>query len=204
MRRFERSWLALVGSCLVLASIPVSAKSSGDRFELQSQLMARVPEVAAALEQVNAAPQDHAGWRALGQTLANLGDYDDAIRAFERAVRLDSKNPDIWVDLGAAYLRTDELSRGKSALRRALDLEPFHALAYYNLGLALQEDGRYEDALESFEKALLLDPKLGDPRSNAGAVNNPMLAIVKHRVYLRTAGAAPALFAPAAEATAGE
>ena len=41
---------------------------------------------------------------------------------------------------------------------------------------------------------ILLEPDLGDPRVNAGALNNPDLPYVKLRVYMRTTGATPALF----------
>ncbi len=46
------------------------------------------------------------------------------------------------------------------------------------------------------ERALLLDPTLGDPRVNGQAANNELLPIVRHRVYLRTVGGNPALFTP--------
>ena len=163
-------------------------------FELQSEILSRMPEVAAALEQVRSHPDDTVAWRTLGRVLSEQGAHEDAVRALEHAVELSPEDPDALVDLGAALVRAGELRAAVRVLRDALRIEPFHALGHYDLGLALQRLGRHDDALAEFEAALLLEPELGDPTVNAGALNNPDLPYVKLRVYMRTVGATPALF----------
>jgi len=60
-----------------------------------------------------------------------------------------------WLILGAAML-----AQGKAALpalKRAVSLLPGHAGAHCNLGVALEDLGRFEEAEASYRKALLLD-----------------------------------------------
>ncbi|UCF69006.1 MAG: tetratricopeptide repeat protein [Acidobacteriota bacterium] len=171
-----------------------SAAGGAAMLEFESELVTQVPEVAAAIEQVNARPDEAAAWTALGRALADFGAHGYASDAFERAVDLGPDSADNWVNLGTAEVRAGEFGRGKRAFEQALDVEPFHALAHYNLGVVELVRGRYDSAIESFETALLLDPTLGDPTLNVGAVNNPYLPYVKLRVYMRTTGSAPALF----------
>ena len=45
-----------------------------------------------------------------------------------------------------------------------------YAIAHLNLGLALYEQGKYEEALERLEEALTLNPDLGEAWQNKGLV----------------------------------
>lgn len=164
-------------------------------FETESQLVSRIPAVASGLAAVEADPENVTAWRNLGIALSVNGAHEDAVRALRKATRLDRKNPGPHVDLGAAYLRQGKSGPAGSAFKHALSLEPLHALAHYNLGLVHQLEDDYEESLEEFERAILIDPNLADPRKNAGASNNPDLPYVNLRVYMKTTGSAPALFA---------
>ncbi|MDH3285757.1 MAG: tetratricopeptide repeat protein [Acidobacteriota bacterium] len=163
-------------------------------FRLRSRILANDPGVAADIDLVRSQPNDPLAWRSLGTTLAQLGAFDDAIAALERAVDLDRDDADSWVDLGAAQVRSGNGSRSVASFQRALKIEPFHGRGRYNLGLAYEQMDRYDDALDEYELALVIDPSLGDPRVNPSAANNPLLPIVKLRVYMRTAGSASAIF----------
>ena len=171
-----------------------AAEEGSTGFKLRSEILSRMPEVAAALEAVRSNPEDVTAWRTLGRVLSEQGAHEDALRALEHAVELAPDDPNALVDYGAALVRAGELRGAVKVLRDALEIEPFHALGHYDLGLAYQRLGRHDDALTEFEAALLLEPKLGDPKVNAGALNNPDLPYVKLRVYMRTVGATPALF----------
>ena len=161
--------------------------------ELQSELVARIPEVAEALEAVRSRPGDAALWQSLATVLGKAGDRPDAAYALESALALEPENDGLWVDYGAVLIQLGDISGGIDAFEKALKIEPFQALAHYNLGIAYQQKGRYDDALESLERALLLAPELADPKVNPGAINNPDLPMARLRMYLKTVGAAPAL-----------
>ncbi len=52
----------------------------------------------------------------------------------------------------------------------AVKIYPFYVHAWNNKGLALYQLGRYEEALESLEEALTLNPDLGEAWQNKGLV----------------------------------
>ncbi|MBP1612121.1 MAG: TPR-like protein, partial [Acidobacteria bacterium] len=163
--------------------------------QLQSDILARFPEVAEAITVVKANPGDAEAWRVLGVRLTNRAGFKDAIKSLKKATDLDETNIAAWNDLGTAYIRSGQVGSGMSAIRRALKLEPFFAVAHYNLGIGYQAEGNYDASIQSFETALLLDPALADVKHNPGALTNPALPYVQLGVYMKREGAAPALFA---------
>ncbi len=163
-------------------------------FALKSALLSQVPEIAEALDAVEADRGDEGAWRRLGTLLSKRAAHEDALRALEIALAMNETDPDSWTDYGAALIRAKELGGALDALETALEIEPFHAVAHYNTGLARLESKDYDGAMEAFKAALLLEPKLGDPKHNPAATNNPVLNYAKLEVYLETTGATPALF----------
>jgi Flp pilus assembly protein TadD len=51
-----------------------------------------------------------------------------------------------------------------SQLRSAIHSEPNYAAAHYELGLALRQSGKKDEAKTEFQKATELDPHLTDPQ----------------------------------------
>jgi tetratricopeptide (TPR) repeat protein len=209
MTRADRvlRWAAVASLALLLTTAAATAGRLGEKkapvrpdeegevvFQLQSQLVAQIPDVRKALDAVRSQPGIPENWQALAKALTRAGDREDATRALEAAVEIAPDRADVWVDLGAVYVQAGEIDDAIDALEKALEIEPFQPLAHYNLGLAYQADGRYDDAMDSFEAALTLAPELGNPEVNPGVVNNPDMPMVKLRIYTKTTGAAPALF----------
>lgn len=197
----RRPNLALVVVLILAVAVPgalakAKGKEGGHAFTLESGVLSLVPEIAAALAQIDATPEDALAWRTLGRLLGDRAAYRDAERALEKATKLASDNADGWVDLGAVYLRDNKISSGVSAFQRAIKVEPYHALAHYNLGIAESQRGHFASAMKAFDYALTIDPSLGDPKVNPGAAVNPLMPYVKLQVYLKTTGAAPALYTP--------
>jgi tetratricopeptide (TPR) repeat protein len=187
--------LSLVGF-LALTPAVAAKKAPSEGFKLSSGIMMTVPEIADALARAKAEPGDVLLWRGLGQVLAERAAFKDAVRAFQVATKVDPADTNAWVDLGATLIRSGEVGDGITALKRALKIDSYHALAHYNLGIAYQTRSDFEDALDSFEYALTIDPALGDPTKNGGVITNPVIPIVKLRIYMKTIGSAPALFNP--------
>ena len=68
----------------------------------------------------------------------------------------------------------DAIARFSEALR----LNPDHAGAHNNLGIALARSGRMQDSIRCFEEALRLDPALVKAHSNLG---NSLVAVGRVR-----------------------
>lgn len=92
-----------------------------------------------------------------GLTLAQRGEYPDAILKFEEAIAQDPKLARAHYNLGLVYQRAGEARRAASCLQKACDLAP-SADYRYALGLAQREIGEMGKAERSFRAALELDP----------------------------------------------
>jgi Flp pilus assembly protein TadD len=64
---------------------------------------------------------------------------------------------------GKRLLAAGDLDGAISQLESAIHAEPTYAAAHYQLGLALQQSGKKDEAKKEFEKAGQLDPKLTPP-----------------------------------------
>ncbi len=87
--------------------------------------------------------------------------YDEAARAYQKAMDL---NPDAYglpYSLGAVRIRQGRFDEAIGALRRSIEIKP-SALAYSNLGACQYLLGDFAGATDSFGKAITLTP--GDYR----------------------------------------
>ncbi|NTV02884.1 MAG: tetratricopeptide repeat protein [Chlorobiaceae bacterium] len=86
-----------------------------------------------------------------------------ALESYARAQELIEQQPQTAENLhllGTIAFRMRNLEASVDLIGRAIDLEPENAGYYSDLGLALQEMTRYDDALRNYDKALSLDPGL--------------------------------------------
>jgi Flp pilus assembly protein TadD len=73
-----------------------------------------------------------------------------AIEEYQRALQQTPKDPDLLNDLGYFYLTRGDAIRAEKWFRAALAQDPGHTTANGNLALAVGEQGRYEEAFETF------------------------------------------------------
>ncbi len=95
-----------------------------------------------------------------GKKLSTLNRYEEALQAFEKALRIDSQYTPGHVDRANALLKLEHYEEALQAFEKALQLHATHAFAYVGKGNALLKLKYYEQALESYEKALQLNSKL--------------------------------------------
>lgn len=82
-----------------------------------------------------------------------------SVRLLREAERLDPSDVAVEAALAGQYLLADTPLRAEEAYRRALALEP-RPVIYLNLGRALLMTGDRDGALDAFEKAVRLAPRL--------------------------------------------
>ena len=105
------------------------------------------------------------------QTAFREGDYKRAAKLWEKAVKLDSVNPDLREGLGRAYERQAEASsfplllttRARQNFVRALKLQPDHAAAMADLIELNQQpiglcEGNLADASQLIDRLNSVDP----------------------------------------------
>ncbi len=94
-----------------------------------------------------------------GMALAALGDTKAALETFERALAIAPTNALNLVNIGTTYLMAGDRGRAQQALLAALDLAPELARAHNSLGVIAAQEGRLEEAVARWRKALAADPR---------------------------------------------
>jgi tetratricopeptide (TPR) repeat protein len=78
---------------------------------------------------------------------------DDAIAAYQQAIRLKPDDFSAWFGLANAYLQSDRTDDAIAADKQLIKLQPDCADAWKCLGLAYKLSGRNDDAQAAFQRA---------------------------------------------------
>jgi tetratricopeptide (TPR) repeat protein len=166
-----------------------AAPSGPERIRLQLKL---VEQLVAADKKTEATTELHAitnadvfdpqGFYNAGNALARLGDFDEAINSYRKAIgQRKGKYSRALNNLGVVLLREGRWDEADDALLSALKLESFHyAEASYNLGRLYSARGESDLAIREWRRALTIDPEhsaaaqaLSQAGSEAGIVVRP-------------------------------
>ena len=136
----------------------------------------------AALAALERRPDDIKSLGKLGYIAWSEHDYDEAIRRFRRVLALDARNAPAYIHLGVSYAAQGNFDASIAAYREALVLKPDlgnvvepsidlverlrrarqhpeDPAAQAHLGELYANDGRFDSAIECFEKATALAPR---------------------------------------------
>jgi tetratricopeptide (TPR) repeat protein len=94
---------------------------------------------------------------ALGVLLSFAGAYEQAIPRFKEALRLDPTNDSATANLALAYKSVGKTAAAIDLIRATIIERPSGAL-YNMLGGLDEESGEYMEAVQSFQRAVELDP----------------------------------------------
>lgn len=97
-------------------------------------------------------------------------DLNQAIGAYQDALRLSPDHFWSLLQLGRCYLSQRELAEAEGALRACVALRPESPYAYSVRGLVLAQAARYEEALADLDFALRINPEFHPARLNRGWV----------------------------------
>lgn len=105
----------------------------------------------------------------LAEPVKQRQDLDNAVRYYERAVKLDPAYAEAVNNLGTIYYARKSYRRAIAQYRKALELRPDSAPFLANLGTAYFARKQYALASESYVAALRIDPEVFERRSNQGS-----------------------------------
>ena len=95
----------------------------------------------------------------LGKTQRALRQYKDAIVSYSKCIDLDKSYARAYNNRAAIYLEElKEYEKEVSNYQQFVNLAPDSFLGLYNLGTALKELTRYDDALQSLDRTIQLKP----------------------------------------------
>lgn len=93
----------------------------------------------------------------VGHRLMAAGQYELAIKSFNRAALVHGLNGEILSALGSANLGLGRLGQAETLLRRAVKEDETEPEVWNNLGVVLMESGQTAEAEQIFRKAYALD-----------------------------------------------
>jgi eukaryotic-like serine/threonine-protein kinase len=106
----------------------------------------------------------------LGMLANATGQYEDAVRHLEKALKLDGSRDESYRELAIAYKGLERPADAEALLKRAVLLRPQYWAPYKWLGWFYASHGRYEEAETQFKRVVELAPDSIDGYSNLGAV----------------------------------
>ena len=99
------------------------------------------------------APNDGAVQLAHARMLIVLNRLPEAIAAARKSTELDPLWPPAWADLGRYRNADHQFIAARQALNRALEISPESSYALYHLGETALLEGKFQEALDAFQKA---------------------------------------------------
>lgn len=112
----------------------------------------------------------------LGKKIAAAAEHQRAGRlakaeaGFREVLAQDPRNFDALLFLGMIAYQQRRHAQAAELMSRAVAINPSHAPAFNNLGIALEASGDAEQAAGAYQRALALQPTYADPHVNLGAL----------------------------------
>lgn len=109
-------------------------------------------------------------WNARGGQQTELGQYEDAIVSFTRALQLDGRYAGAYYNRGLAHYGNADLDSAIADYSMAIELDAEYFNAYNNRGVVYNDKGQFQKAVEDFNIALKLkanSPEVLNNRANS-------------------------------------
>ncbi len=90
---------------------------------------------------------------ALGRLYVAMEDPGHAVAAYQKAVKLNDRDPALWFELGMCHGRQNEWALAVAATKKACERDPDNRLYANTLGFALARAGRHDESFEVMARA---------------------------------------------------
>lgn len=107
-------------------------------------------------------PDNEQGWYMLGRSYMMMQRFEGAIEAYENLYRLQPEEPDVMLMLADALSMKQQgkmAGRPETLINQALAKAPQNTTALWLSGMALEQNGQYQEALDRWQ---ILRPLLND------------------------------------------
>lgn len=105
-----------------------------------------------------------------GKTLIELHRYEEALGILEKAIQIDPKYPQAWVERGEALSKLQKYEEALRSYDEALKIKSDYSQAWHYRGIVLEKLKRYEEALSSQDKAVAIQPNYPEAWHQRGVV----------------------------------
>jgi tetratricopeptide (TPR) repeat protein len=94
-----------------------------------------------------------------GFTHCEIGQYEEAISEFNKAIEINPRLAQAYNNRGVAYLYKAQYDQAISDLSKAIEIDPLLAQAYNNRGWAYIKKWQYDYAISDFNKTIEINPR---------------------------------------------
>ncbi|NXU57563.1 TTC6 protein, partial [Turnix velox] len=118
-------------------------------------------------------PEDSQIFQAMGICYHRIHEFEEAVRSFDQALKLDPVSVDAYVGRGNSYMEKGHETDYKHAQKdflRAIHLDPLCIKARICLGYNLQALGKLQKAWNQFTVTICIDPKCHDAYDGRASV----------------------------------
>ncbi|MCU0698224.1 MAG: tetratricopeptide repeat protein [Myxococcaceae bacterium] len=124
-----------------------------------------------------------------GEKALEAGNYDQAVTAYNDALKATPGYPAALNGLGSALFKQNKRDEALAQFKAATEADPSFKLAWFNLGFASRKTQAFAEAAKAYEKYTALDPN--DPDGFYGLAesyrqsNQPEKAIAAYETYVK-------------------
>ena len=106
-----------------------------------------------------------------GDRLMQQRRYVEAIRYYDRAIKLGMSLGVAWTNKGVAYKKLGRYTEALSCFNRAIQIEQKNEVAWTNKGDIYFKMGRFGDAIQCYQEAININPRYEVAWNNMGVAN---------------------------------
>ncbi len=172
---FHKACFALAVSALLLAAFAAASPSLAQRqqdWRACQGFDRATPEdgIAACDRIIRSGDETKIGLAAAYNNRGNRNfdrkEYDQALRDYNEALRLNPRNSKAYTNRGTVWERTKDYDRAIADHTRAIELDENNQDAWYNRGVIYRITGKRDLAIADFRYALKLNPNDNDAIKN--------------------------------------
>ncbi len=103
-------------------------------------------------------PQYQDAFGQLGLAYFRIGDMDNALKNYEKALAYDSKDATVYSNMGIIYFNKKNIQKAQEVYQKAVELDPRFVDAWRNLGTTYAVTKQHDKAVECFREGLKYAP----------------------------------------------